>query len=89
MLYRVLRMGMNNFFQENNGAVNESDSVQNCKNTIGTVSVQVEEADLSPGEVSLVPGLLLVLVEWRGGLPQGDAELAGPQRVGLETKGRQ
>jgi hypothetical protein len=45
--------------------------------------------DLSPGEVGLVPGLLLVLVEGRGGLPQGDAELAGPQRVGLEREGRQ
>ncbi len=80
---------MNSFLQENNGVVSESNSVQNCKNTVGTVvPVQVEEADLSPGEVGLVPGLLLVLVEWRGGLPQGDAELAGPQRVGLETKGR-
>jgi hypothetical protein len=50
--------------------------------------MNTSDTDLSPGEVGLVPGLLLVLVEWRGGLPQGDAELAGPQRVGLETKGR-
>jgi hypothetical protein len=43
--------------------------------------------DLSPGEVGLVPGFLLVLVEGRGWLPQGDAELAGTQRVGLEREG--
>ena len=38
---------------------------------------------LCPGEVGLVPRLLLVLVERRGGLAEGDAELAGAKRVAL------